>query len=200
MLYYCVCFEASSLVISGQPFCLFFFPPLHHIPAPQFCTVYLLSVQFCSPARWIFIIGLLLFFSTLKTSHEKQERSLRVCRLWPQHLFLTGHTVTSCTSYFSAILRACVRNSELSLGACLPACLPVWPVPLLSTMLILKRAGECESLCRVCLNSAKEHIVRPVCLHACVCAVQVHEYQMYFSHHEQTGIFFLLQIPKLQTS
>lgn len=66
-------------------------------------------------------------------------------------------------------------------------------------MLILKRVGECESLCHVRLNSAKEHIMRPICLHACVCAVQVHKHEMYYLHHEQKGIFFLVQIPKLQT-
>lgn len=81
------------------------------------------------------------FFSTLKTSHEKQERTLQVCHLWPQYLLLlTGHTVTSCMSYFSATLRACVRNSELSLGACLPGQCHYYPQCLLWSVLVSVKA------------------------------------------------------------
>lgn len=92
-----------------------------------------------------------------------------VCQLWPHYLpLLTGHTVTSCMSYVSATPRACVHNSELSPGACLPA----WPLPLWSKILFLQLVGECESLCLVCLNSAKEHLLCSSCLHiACVSAI-----------------------------
>lgn len=70
MLYYRVCFEASSLVISGQPFCLFL--PLCktslHLSSVLF--TFECVVLFSCTVHFNYRLAFILFF-TIKNSHEK---------------------------------------------------------------------------------------------------------------------------------
>lgn len=109
MLYYCVCFEASSLVISGQPFCLFLSTIPHHCTSTLYCLPFKCAALFSY--KMDFQYGMT-FISTLKNSHEKDHNIWYFC----QQITLSPRVTFS----FSAISKACVRNPELSLGACLP--------------------------------------------------------------------------------
>lgn len=104
MLYYCVWFEASSLVISGQPFCFF---PLNHITAPQFCTVYLFD---CA----------VLFSCTINFKHRLIFFTCKVSWKRPQFFFPCFFLTSSHCPLFSALSKPCARNSELSVGVCPP--------------------------------------------------------------------------------
>lgn len=72
MLYYCVCFEASSLVISGQPFCLFLF--LSTIPHHCTSVLYYLASECAALFSYqMDFKNRMTFISTLKNSHEKDH-------------------------------------------------------------------------------------------------------------------------------
>lgn len=196
MLYYCVCFEASSLVISGQPFCLFFPSIIHPCNSFLYCLPFECAVLLSCAMDFNYRIA---FFPPSNFFHEKEEHTLNVYHLWPQYLlFLTCHTVTSCTSYFSAELRACVRNSDLSLGACLPGQCHYY-LQCLFWMVSVKA-------CVMCAWTQPKSIL---CVPYAYMRVSVQsqaqiKYQMFFVlfcffHHKLKGIFFLLQIPQLQT-
>lgn len=106
------------------------------------------------------------FFSTLKFSWKRAAHTNKVPSLT---------TASVVTSYFSATLRSQSR--------CLPACLPVWSVPLLLSSVcwwVWKPVS--------CTPELSQRAYRmPTCV--CLCAVQVHEHQMVFFHHEQKGFF-----------
>lgn len=116
------------------------------------------SVYFCSPAPWVFNYRLFLYTLLWKRAvHTPVVPSLTTVS-HRHHLMFFCYTVRS----------SALKSSCLPYGQCH------------YNLEYSKRVGECESLCYVRLNSAKEHYaVRPLCLHACVCAVQVHEHQMY---------------------
>lgn len=182
MLYYCVCFEASSLVISGQPcFCFFSFFPLWYIPAPQLCTVYHLSVQFCSPERWVLFLGLLfLFFHTQILSWKTRAHTTVVPSLTTVSvIFNRSHC------HLMYIIIFCYTESLCTYlwtqSRCLPACLPAWPVPLLSRMLILKRFGERESLSCMPELSQRAYRASPFAYMRVSVQSQRHKYQIFFS-------------------
>lgn len=115
MLYYCVCFEASALVISGQPFCLFFhlYNTSLHL---TFCPVNLRvrrSVFLRDAFLLFFYSGLLFsFFSPAQIVMKKSSAHL-TCATFDHSIrcgfflvfsfcfFRTGHTVASSPSCFS---------------------------------------------------------------------------------------------------
>lgn len=138
-------------------------------------------MRFCSPARWILILGF--FFIFFLTHHPQKMIMNHKSAHYRCVIFSTTISVVFNRSHCHLMYIIFFCYTEKPANS-VSRCLPAWPVPLLSRKLILKRVGERESLCHVCLNSAKEHIVRPICLHVCVCAVQVRGYQTLLFHHE----------------
>lgn len=148
MLYYCVCFEASSLVISGQPICLFLPSIPHHCTSALYCLP--LSVQSCSTAGGFLNIGFFFLLPSKKTTIYN-------------FFFLNGHTVPLC-NFRSLLLYHKPAHRTPSSVWCLPACLA-------SAITIYSAYSEALSVRRVHRNSAKECSVSPLRLHTHVCAV-----------------------------
>lgn len=151
MLYYCVCLEASSLVISGQPICLFFPSIPHHCTSALYCLP--LSVQSCSTVAGFLNIGFFFYYP--------QKR--------PQYIIFLTVTLSPCVTLEVFCYIKSLRTELQAQSRCLPA----WPVPLLH---IYSAYSEALSVHRVHLNSAKECSVIPLRLHTRVCAV--HSYLM----------------------
>lgn len=147
MLYYCVCFEASSLVISGQPICLFLPSIPHHCTSALYCLP--LSVQSCSTAGGFLNIGFFLLPSKKTTIYL--------------FFFLTV-TLAPCVTLEVFCYITSLRTELQAQSRCLPACLA-------SAITIYSAYSEALSVRRVHRNSAKECSVSPLRLHTHVCAV-----------------------------
>lgn len=113
MLYYCVCFEASSLVISGQPFCLFLSTIPHHCTSILYCLLFKCTALFSCKMDFKYRMT---FICTLKNSHEK-DHNIRY--------FYQQITLSPPCNFLCYIKSLYVTPSSVEVPACLASAITI---------------------------------------------------------------------------